>query len=189
MQPGNTPRLRIPWWFIILLLLFGARFWNNLSREMSSPASEVTPLPVASAVYKVQTSVQDGETEADNACQRDIDVSNGPETMVHFRAHAGETVRVCTTAYDDGLKDAAQDSGDAHYMDENNAATDEEMVSAALALEGDKAGSKNASDKAVALAKDVEENSNNPKLAAGAKETVRELIGPISSSDRKQSTH
>lgn len=182
----SAPRLKIPWWLILLLVLFAARFWNSFSRNAFSSNANAIPMPSASGAFTTQVSVQGSEVETDNACQKAIDVSNGSETRAMFLAHASETVKVCTTAYEDGLKDAAQDSGDAHYLDENNAATEEEMVAATLGIEGDTAGSKEATDKAVALARDVEEHSNNPKLAAASKETIRELVGPISFSDRQK---
>lgn len=175
MKPG----FRFPWWLAILLVIGAVRLWTNISREMPSSSS---PRPAASgnAEFKVYTSTQPGEAEVAAACQKAIDVSNGSESIPDFKKHAPETARVCSAAYEYALKDAAQDTEVAHYMDENNAATDEEMVTAALGLQGDKAGSREASNKAVALAQDVVAHSNEPHLIAAAKETIRELTGPIS---------
>ena len=170
---------RFRWGLAIILIAAAVRLWTNVSRELTSSTS-ARPAPISSVEFRVYTSTQPGEAQVSGVCQKAIDVSNGSETIADFRTHAPETVRECSAAYEFALKDAAQDSEVAHYMDENNAATEEEMVSAALGLEGDKIGSKAASDKAVALAKDVARNSNEAHLIASANETIRELTGPVS---------
>jgi hypothetical protein len=168
------------WWLAIIVLIAGVRIWTNASREYSHSSAAQTS-PAASGDFKVYTSTQPGEEQVSAACEKAIDVSNGSESISDFKAHASETVRVCSAAYQYALKDAAQDSEEAHFMDENNAATVEEMVSAALGLQGDKAGSKDANDKALALAQDVVKNSHEPHLVSAAEETVRELSAPIAS--------
>ena len=181
---SGRPQRKMPWWLIVIVVLAIARVSSNYSRESSVTNRQTgSPTPVGSGSFRVMTSNQVGETEASNACGSAIDrtehARSNADVLAYVKNNSTDILKVCGTAYEDAVKDADQDSGDAHFLDENNAAVAEEMVSATDGIARDKIGEKAASDKAVALAQDVIANSHAPQLIRSAKETVRELVGPV----------
>jgi len=189
------PVRRFPWWLAILAVLFAVRFFNSYQHNSIHPnATDAPAAPVmqqssapksgSPTPFQVMTSSQDGEKAVHAACDKDVDrteTGTKSDMLRMVKSNAASIIQACSSAYEDGVKDAAQDTGDAHFLDEANAASEEEMVGATMGIVGDKIGEADANNKALTLAKDVVRNSTQPDLVRHAKETVNEIAGPLPS--------
>jgi len=119
---------------------------------------------------------QPGERIAGAGCQKAISADNRSKTGYPYtQAHTAQVLSDCSTEYADLIKDAAEDSGDNHYMDERAAANTVTGVAVAYYTKGDNADGDAAIAKQKRLLQDIIAGSDNPKLVAEARADLRDI--------------